>query len=223
MEENDFPWVITKVKHTQLTEIQRIFARTFYWAAFVGDLQYCRLFLKKLGVSPFMKLFQNKNLVSACIIGCQWKTLLLLADKSKIDEEINPYTAKYIIKDKSQVNYFVKSRANTDNAGNNSCHLAFEMIRKKYRYMFLDLLIEEEIGDINKPNILGLLPHQIEHRQPIDDMPNYILSHMPSNIQELQEADYLILCPEEKKKIILEQLEDLKLYYPNNLKKNKVH
>ena len=72
-------------------------------------------------------------------------------------------TKKYIIENKDDLEYFKKSRANKDVAGNNSCHLAFEMVRAKYRYMFLELLIEENIGDINKPNVLGLLPHQIDH------------------------------------------------------------
>ena len=129
-----------------------------------------------------MKLFHNKNLVSACIVGCQYKTLLMLADNSKPNKELDPSCQKYIIEDKRKEKYFLKSRANKDKAGNNSCHLAFEMVRDKYRYKFLDLLIEEGIGDVNKTNVLGLLPHQIEHHQPIDNMPNYILSHMPSTI-----------------------------------------
>lgn len=66
---------------------------------------------------------------------------------------------KYNIKDKSDQEYFMKSRANKDKSGNNSCHLAFEMVRDSYRYKFLEILIEEKIGDINKPNVLGLLPH----------------------------------------------------------------
>ena len=41
------------------------------------------------------------------------------------------------------------------------------MIRSNYRYKFLHFLIEEGICDINKPNILGFLPHHLEHHQPI--------------------------------------------------------
>ena len=90
------------------------------------------------------------------------------------------------------------------------------MVKNNTRYKFLDLLIEEEVGDINKANILGLLPHMIEHQQPIANMPSYILSNMPNTMQELQEADYLIISEEDKKKFILEQLEDLKLYFPDD-------
>jgi len=51
--------------------------------------------------------------------------------------------------------------------GNNSCHLAYEIIDEKLRYKFLNLLLSEGIGDMNKPNVLGFLPHEIEHIQPI--------------------------------------------------------
>lgn len=37
---------------------------------------------------------------------------------------------------------------------------------------------------------------------------------MPVNIQEIQEADYLIITPEDKKDIILDQLNDLGLFDP---------
>ena len=47
---------------------------------------------------------------------------------------------------------------------------------------------------------------------------------MPVNIQEIQEADYLIITPEDKKDIILDQLNDLGLFDPqNNAKLNLVH
>ena len=72
--------------------------------------------------------------------------------------------AKYIIRDPMNESYFYKSRSNKDNVGNNSCHIVFEMVSDEHRYQFLELLIEEKIGNINKPNLLGFLPHQIEHR-----------------------------------------------------------
>lgn len=42
-------------------------------------------------------------------------------------------------------------------------------------------------------------------------------------IQEAQEADYLIISPENKKDIILDQLKDLQLYNPDDSKNNLVH
>ena len=77
------------------------------------------------------------------------------------------------------------------------------MVREEYRYKFMNILIKEKIGDLNKPNVLGLLPHQVEHVQPLKNIPDYILSHMPDTIQEIQEADYLIISPDNKKDLIL--------------------
>ena len=33
----EHPWIITRVKHSELNATQSIFARSFYWAAFIGD------------------------------------------------------------------------------------------------------------------------------------------------------------------------------------------
>lgn len=88
--------------------------------------------------------------------------LQLLAKDSKqetVKFGVTPRDKKYKIKDRKDEEYFEKSRANKDSAGNNSCHLAFEMVRDYERYKFLELLIEEKIGSLNKPNVLGLLPH----------------------------------------------------------------
>ena len=97
------------------------------------------------------------------------------------------------------------------------------MSRENIRYKFLDILIDQKIGDINKPNVLGLLPHQMDHFQPLRNLPDHILSHLPATIQEIQEADYVIITPEDKKEIILDELQELKLYYPDDHKKNLVH
>jgi hypothetical protein len=42
-------------------------------------------------------------------------------------------------------------------------HFAFEIIDLDLRYKIVELLLEEDIGDINKANIIGYLPHEIEH------------------------------------------------------------
>jgi len=42
-------------------------------------------------------------------------------------------------------------------------HIAFEIIDLDLRYEIVELLLEEDIGDINKANIIGYLPHEIEH------------------------------------------------------------
>ena len=78
--------------------------------------------------------------MSACIIGNQYKCLKLIIENSKLDL-LNPDNTKYIINDKKQAMTFMKSRCNSDNCGNNSCHLAFEINKSKYRYKFLSLLL----------------------------------------------------------------------------------
>jgi hypothetical protein len=42
-------------------------------------------------------------------------------------------------------------------------HLAFNIEDQELKYKFINLLIDEEVGDLNKPNIMGLLPHELEH------------------------------------------------------------
>ena len=221
----NYPWTITRVNKSELTYTQSLYARLFYWAAFIGELKFCKLFLKKLGVSPFMKIYMNQNVIGASILGCQYQTFKLLVQDS-LQEEVyfgNSQDQKYIIDDPKNIEYFNKSRRNKDKGGNNSCHLVFEMSRENIRYKFLDILIDQKIGDINKPNVLGLLPHQMDHFQPLRNLPDHILSHLPATIQEIQEADYVIITPEDKKDIILDELQELKLYYPDDHKKNLVH
>lgn len=54
-----------------------------------------------------------------------------------------------------------------DMCGNNTMHIVFEINDLDLRYKMVELLLEEEIGDINKANIIGQLPHEIEHIQPL--------------------------------------------------------
>ena len=100
-------------------------------------------------------------MISASIMGCQYEVCELLAKDSYRDEiQIgNSKDLKYIIHDSQDEKYFQKSRSNKDDSGNNCCHLAFEMVRDETRYQFLELLIDERIGNLNKPNTLGLLPN----------------------------------------------------------------
>jgi len=59
------------------------------------------------------------------------------------------------------MDYYWKSRQSKDNAGNNSCHFCFEIEEPTQRYQFLTILNNEQIGDLNKRNKLGYLPHEI--------------------------------------------------------------
>ena len=66
------------------------------------------------------------------------------------------------------------------------------------------MLINDEIGDINKPNKIGLLPHEIEHIQPLQNVPDHVRDKFPLSKIEDGEADYLIVCKENKKTILID-------------------
>ena len=70
---------------------------------------------------------------------------------------------KYKCKSKNDEKYFLKSRQKKDINGNNSLHHAFNIKNQALRYKFIDLITKEKVGDLNKPNIMGLMPHEIEH------------------------------------------------------------
>lgn len=42
-----------------------------------------------------------------------------------------------------------------DLCGNNTMHIVFEINDLDLRYKMVEILLEEEIGDINKANIIG--------------------------------------------------------------------
>jgi hypothetical protein len=85
-------------------------------------------------------------------------------------------------------------------------HFAFNIKDPELKYKFINILIDEEVGDLNKPNIMGLLPHELEHTQPLTSIPEEIKSKIPWLRIEIEEADYLILCKQTKKDILIEQL-----------------
>lgn len=62
----------------------------------------------------------------------------------------------------------------------------------------LTLLIQNEIGDINERNKLGLLPQEIEHDDHYMFIPKEISHHFKEDLQEQLEGDYLIIVSESK-------------------------
>jgi hypothetical protein len=79
----------------------------------------------------------------------------------------NDYIYKYRIIDPLEEPLYWKSRRGKDNAGNNTLHFAFKITDRKIRDDVLRLLIKEECGHKDKRNLLGYLPHEIVHDQPI--------------------------------------------------------
>ena len=82
-----------------------------------------------------------------------------LVKNSKIDSK----EPKYEVIISKNEKYFWKSRKKKDIFGNNTMHIAFEINDLDLRYKMVELLLEEDIGDINKANIIGFLPHEVEH------------------------------------------------------------
>ena len=138
----------------------------FYWAGYYGQKKMIDNFLSIIGLSPFLKLFRHQNVIDGCVIGMQLEILEYLIKDTRQginigrEEKVEP---KYHIVDYMDLDYYWKSREGKDSFSNNSCHLCFKIEDEKLRYDILKLLIEEKCGDVNKPNNLGYLPHEVMH------------------------------------------------------------
>jgi ankyrin repeat protein len=75
-------WELIFVNTKHLNEDQRRFSKLFYWSAFYGLQDVVFKFLG-LGVSPFMKIYNGKNAIDACIEGLQYDLLELLLKDSR--------------------------------------------------------------------------------------------------------------------------------------------
>ena len=78
---------------------------------------------------------------------------------------------KYKFLDKNAIKLFKKNVKGKDFQGNNTLHYAFEINDLPLRYRFLQLLLEQGIGDLHKPNDVGQLPIDIEHTIPLAKVP----------------------------------------------------
>lgn len=166
LEETD-NFKIKYVSHKQLTKFQKRVTDILYWGGFFGDLQLVTLYLKYLGVSPFLKIETGKNLVSACVEGQQFDLLKLLIEDSQINEE--GCSLKYDLKGLPEADktYWKNSRESKDAYGNNTCHFALAIQNNEEREKYVKLLLDNEVGDIDKPNKRGIEPIMIEHSQPL--------------------------------------------------------
>lgn len=86
--------------------------RAFYWAAFYNDRFIIKFFLSKLGISPFMKLFDRQNVIDSCVRGSQYELLeyLILDSRKGAWETCNyrKYDTKLI--SSPDLDYYWKSR-----------------------------------------------------------------------------------------------------------------
>lgn len=55
----------------------------YYWAAYYGMKETVDLFIQKLGMSPFIKLYNFKNVIDAAVEGSQFELLEYLIKDSR--------------------------------------------------------------------------------------------------------------------------------------------
>ena len=84
-------------------------------------------------------------------------------------------------------------------------------VKTKIRNIFLDIAIEEDLGDLRSINQDNYLPYQIEHLQPIRDIPEHLQMYFKASLIEWHESDYLIVTERRNEGIIKQQLRPLKL------------
>ena len=122
------------------------------------------LVLEYLQLSPFMKLFRGSSVVDGIVQGHQVELLRLLISGTNKEIKSGACGKKYVLQNNATMSdYYWKSRRGKNNLGNNTAHFAFEIEDEALRYEVLEVLIREEVGDIDKPNIKGLEPYEIEH------------------------------------------------------------
>ena len=101
-------------------------------------------------------------MVCACINGLQYPMLQYLVTDSMRGTNKGSVT-RYKIENDKDIDYYWKSRQSKDNCGNNAFHHCFAIQSDIQRYRFISLLHKERIGDLNKRNKLGHLPHEVQH------------------------------------------------------------
>lgn len=167
----DKPWVLRIVSDKGMSDDQRDMATVYYWAGVYGERDIVLLFLEFLHLSPFAKLFRGCSVVDGCVQGHQIELLKLLIEETTTGNKNDACRRKYTLEKPDFAHYYWKSRKGKNDLGNNTAHFAFEIDDEELRYQVLELLVQEQVGDIDKPNIKGLEPYEIEHTQPIDTIP----------------------------------------------------
>ena len=93
-------WELKIVNAKELLPTQMLFAHGFYWAGFYGQQEAMDMFLS-IGMSPFIKLIDQKNVIDAVIEGWNLDDLeYLIKDsrqqvKNELTNELEPSHQKY--------------------------------------------------------------------------------------------------------------------------------
>jgi hypothetical protein len=214
-------------------------AEIFYWATFIGDIEIVNLFFIHLGFSPFINLFRGQSPVHAAALSGNGKLFEYLvkgsshgfrevhikggnrrtrAKHSKGCPDLfqgreDPEKNRFMFLSEEVREIFEKSRQTTDSQGNNVLHYIFDIQEKttQRRNFFLRLALDEQIGDLRGRNFENFLPVQVQHRQPVEDVPDSMLDYFPALLQENEEGDYMIITKKKNQKFITEQLRQLRL------------
>ena len=59
------------------------YGRVFFWAAFYNEQELIALFLNRIKINPFIKLYQGKNLLFGAVLGSQYDLLEKLIKDTK--------------------------------------------------------------------------------------------------------------------------------------------
>lgn len=137
------------IKSNEFTPQQRSYLHLAYWAISLANLdervpedqdygkyeiymkKFVYIFVLDLGISPFIKCYQEKSLVQACVI----------ARRNDFLRELLSH--KYEMLTKSDFKDFVKSCKSKDRKGNNIFHEIF-MLPQESRNRFLETIYSEE-------------------------------------------------------------------------------
>ena len=90
-------------------------------------------------------------------------------------------------------------------------HKIFYIDSNTVRNKFLSVAIEEHLGDLSQRNKSNYLPTQVEHVQPINDLPDDVIIHEPVAQLEAFEADYMIITKQRNASIIAQQLSQMNI------------
>ena len=69
LESLKFPYTLYRLSKNSFSITEMCFAKVFYWAGYYGEKELCQYFMKYLGMSPFIKLFMEQDVIGACVKG----------------------------------------------------------------------------------------------------------------------------------------------------------
>ena len=150
---------------------QKAFAQIYFWAAYVGDYKLINLFLDHLGMSPFIGLKYKQSPVMAAVMNYQMGVLEYFCRrkfKTSSGEEKDRYTFQ---QNDLKAQWEKDREMRIDKFYNNVMHFVFTENDKTKRNNILELLLSENIGNPGQRNTDNFLPIQIQHLQPVHNLP----------------------------------------------------